>query len=184
MAGEPIALSGISSSGFPHLHFEFREGSVFRRDAIHPFRYLPYSDTIRHTSEISATSSNGTVWVHVTAPDDELDVIAISVTVEHMGNGAVLDHRLVDFEERNKRYEGDPAILDNPDLDQIILDPRRFTSTSSLYELGVQFYGLNGLGAVRIHACAIDVQGNRACSSQNTAFGPKEYLPIVGRRAD
>lgn len=49
--GQLIGYSGASASGFPHLHFEIRNApgshdpfSTWQRDAIHPFKVLPYPD--------------------------------------------------------------------------------------------------------------------------------------------
>jgi murein DD-endopeptidase MepM/ murein hydrolase activator NlpD len=44
-AGQPIALSGAAVSGFPHLHFEIRQGGRYSRNNTHPWGFLPYQDT-------------------------------------------------------------------------------------------------------------------------------------------
>ncbi|MFB6375282.1 MAG: M23 family metallopeptidase, partial [Bradymonadaceae bacterium] len=43
--GDKIGEVGRSASGFPHLHFEIREGGFYRHHCAHPLSYLPYEQT-------------------------------------------------------------------------------------------------------------------------------------------
>lgn len=178
--GQPVALSGVNVSGFSHLHFEIRK-SVWRKDAVNPWGYLPYSDTVRHTAVITDIRADGVVWVRVSTPPDELDLAAVALTVTQMSDGTVMDTRIIDYEARNLAYNGAPATLDNPDLDNILLVPHPFSSQSSAYVVDIKFHSLRGLGAIRVDACAIDVRGNRVCDAKGGEFGRKVYLPLIVR---
>ncbi len=178
--GDPVALSGISESGFPHLHFEIRDGSLFRKDTINPLRYLPYPDHISHTIAITSIVPTQTVHVQVTTPAVELDVNQITLTVYRLGSNELLVSRVLDYEARNLFYDGDPTILDNPDLDNVIISPHQFVTVSNLYVIDFQFYNLGVTGDVRVAACAIDLQNNSVCVEEVEDFGGNwVYLPFV-----
>ncbi len=179
--GDPIALSGASDSGFPHLHFEIREGGVQRRYAINPLRYLPYADTLAHTVAITEVLPSHAVWVQVTAPETELDVEHVTLTVRSDDGSIQLDQRTLDFDERNLAYDGDPALLDNPDLEQIHVAPHAFTSSSTQYVLDVRFQSLAGSGPVQVEACAVDVHDQSVCTTAQGQFAPltSTMLPTV-----
>jgi len=179
--GQAIALSGISDSGFPHLHFEIRSGSVWREDAVNPLGYLPYPDTITHTVTISDVLPEQAVWVRVTAPGNELDVNQITVTVRNLATNELVDHRIVDYEERNKRYEGAPSELDNPDMEGVFIDPHIFGSATALYVIDLRFHDLLGVGEVEVEACAIDIKGNAVCEATAGNFWMTVHLPMIMR---
>lgn len=179
--GDPVALSGASAgdNGFQHLHFEIREGSFFRRDAINPWRYLPYSDTVRHTAVITHISPQKAITIQVSTPSDELDINEITLAIRSMTDGQLLDSRVLNYETRNKAYGGDPTLLDNPDLENSIIAPHKFNSSSATYVVDVQFYNLNGFGEIEVEVCAIDVKGNPVCSTANGHFPHVLFLPVT-----
>lgn len=178
--GEPIALSGVSDSGFPHLHFEIRDGSVWREDTVNPWRYLPYSDTIRHTIAITEMLNDNAVWVQATTPADELDIQTISITVKDSGSNQILGNRVFDFEAWNKSYNGRPELLDNPDMGNMFIKPHIFVTNSTLYVIDVKFYRLPGQGPVEVIACVLDVNQNEVCTAQQSQFdGLNIYLPGI-----
>ena len=179
--GQPIALSGISATGFPHLHFEIRQGSVWRRDTINPLRYLPYTDTIRHTVAITQILPNQSVWVQVTTPGNELDINQITLTVRSLTTNKVVDNRVLDYEVRNRQYDGDPTLLDMPNLDRVLIHPHRFTSSSTLYVIDFQFHSLRGNGPVSIEACALDLNANAICTTETGLFWNMTWLPTLLR---
>ncbi len=131
--GEPVALSGVGDNGFPHLHFETRQGSVLRQDAVNPYRYLPYTDTIRHTIVISEVQREGAVWLRVTTPADELDLNAVTLTVRSAITGGLLAEFGLDYEARNKKYLGNPAQIDIPDLDGVLIQPLVYATNTPVY---------------------------------------------------
>lgn len=178
--GDPVALSGIGESGFPHLHFEIRR-SASKADAINAYRYLPYTDTVRHTVVITQVVPDHSVWISATTPANELDLNLFTVTVTSQLTGQVLDSRTLDFEARNKAYDGEPTFIDIADHDGILISPARYTTNSTIYGLGVWFHDLLGEGPVLIEACVIDVKDNRQCTTQTGSFTSRLYLPLVNR---
>lgn len=177
--GEPVALSGVGVNGFPHLHFETRQGSVLRQDAVNPWRYLPYTDTLRHTVAITEILAEGGVWLRVTAPADELDFNAVTLTVRSAITGGLLAAPTLDYEVRNKSYLGDPVQLDIPDLDGVFIQPLIYATSTPVYIVDFLFHHLPGLGPVIVEACALDVWANAACDSAEGRFGVQLYLPDV-----
>ena len=178
--GQPVALSGVSDSGFAHLHFEIRQGSFFRRDAVNPLRYLPYPDSLRQTVTITEVQTSAAVWVQATWPADELDVQGVRLRVFGPGQ-QLLDERRLDYEARNLQYLGDPAVLDNPDLDNIFIAPQRFGSASTLYVVNLYFHHLTGSGPVNLEACAIDLRGGEVCTQAAGQFGQRLFLALLRR---
>ena len=100
--GQLIGYSGVSVSGFAHLHFEIRNApgkhdaySTWQRDAIHPLSVLPYHDTQTNNMSVSIDEVNLTnpllPIVKVTASLDnteELDLGKIAVKLyEKDANG-------------------------------------------------------------------------------------------------
>lgn len=177
--GDPVAQSGVGDTGFPHLHFETRQGSVLRQDAVNPYRYLPYTDTLRHTIDITQVLTSGAVWVRVTTPADELDFNMITLTVGSAAGGALYATLVLNYEARNKQYLGDPAQIDIPDMDGVLIQPLIYTTNSPLYVVDVLFHDLPGLGPVAVSACATDVQGNSICDIGSGVFGRQLFLPHV-----
>lgn len=179
--GEAVALSGVGDNGFPHLHFETRRGSVLRQDAVNPYRYLPYTDTLRHTLAITEVLEAGAVWLRVTTPADELDLNAVTLTVRSAITGGLLAESGLDYEARNKKYLGDPAQLDTPDLDGVLIQPLVYATNTPVYVVDFFFHDLPGLGAVHIDACALDVKGNVVCDNSTGVFGRQLFLPQIAR---
>jgi len=179
--GQPVALSGVGDSGFAHLHFELRQGSSFRRDAINPLRYLPYTDTLSHTVAITEIARPNTVWLRAATSASELDLNVFSITVRSALDQRVLDSQVLNYEARNKQYNGDPALIDLPDLDGVLIQPERYTSSSSIYTVSVQFHNLHGAGPVLVDACAIDVHDHAVCATASGAFAYPLFLPMVQR---
>lgn len=177
--GEPVALSGVGDNGFPHLHFETRQGSVLRQDALNPYRYLPYTDSLRHTIAISEVLADGGVWLRVTTPADELDLNAITLTVRSAITGGLLAGSVLDYEARNKKYLGDPAQIDIPDLDGVLIQPLIYATDTPVYVVDFLFHGLPALGPMYIDACALDVKGNAVCDEAAGVFGRQLFLPQV-----
>jgi len=91
--GQLIGHTGLSESGFAHLHFEIRNApgphdplSAWQRDAIHPLQVLPYDDTGTANMRVTIDRVEVTfplkpqVTVSVTLPnDEELDLQRVEV---------------------------------------------------------------------------------------------------------
>jgi len=165
--GDVIGYTGESESGFPHLHFEIREGGLYQKDAVNPFKYLPYDDTVDHTVVI-----NG-VYMHTPGPEDptvtaraivtalrnELDFNRITIMVD---NGSKTDQRTIDFQALNKEMTTveNPEILDKPYINDVCIMPTRFNRYSDDYRIDFVFYGLQGGNSVTLTAEAADVHSN------------------------
>jgi hypothetical protein len=177
--GQPVALSGASVSGFPHLHFEIREGSPNRKDAVNPLNYLPYPGTISHTVAITSVTAAHSVWVRVETPANELDFNRLTVTVRRAGSNELLDTRNIDYEARNRQYNGNPDILDIADLENILIQPQKFNSSSTHYIVLFHFFTLQGSGLVTVEACGYDVKDQAVCATSEGFFSPSIYLPMI-----
>ena len=93
--GQFIGYTGLSVSGFAHLHFEIRNApgphdplSAWQRDAIHPLQVLPYYDTGTANLRVTIDRVEVTVplkpqvTVAVTLPNKaELDLQRVEVAV-------------------------------------------------------------------------------------------------------
>lgn len=86
--GDLLGYTGVSQSGFPHLHFEIRRGGLFQRHALNPLGYLPRVDTGDHTAAVeiadTTTAADGLgrdVVVRISAPEAELDIDAVRLQV-------------------------------------------------------------------------------------------------------
>jgi hypothetical protein len=138
--GEVIGRVGVSASGFPHVHFEIREGDLYRRNCVHPLSYLPYEETggaeIGRLAVTRSEEAARTSFV-VRVPDDELDLRRVGVAVRS-ADGTIEVHEF-DAVQTNGRSE-DPSALDNPDFrDDLRLEPQAFHTDDEWYRLGVEF---------------------------------------------
>ncbi len=87
--GELIGYTGVSDSGFAHLHFEIRNSpsfdyySAWQRDAIHPLHVLPYSDSSVPSISFDAVDTRipNSPVVQVTISTPRLDVTGIVLLI-------------------------------------------------------------------------------------------------------
>ncbi len=184
--GELIAYSGTSENEnrFPHLHFEIRNGSVYQRDTVNPFQYLPYDDGLNHSVAISgvylhpAGSGNTTATVRaiVTSPRSELDFNAITLTVN---STARTEQRTVDFQALNQEMTTleNPAILDDPYIHDVCIMPARFNTTTAQYRIDFVFYGLRGSNGVTLISEASDVHANVVSATTGQTMGDFSISP-------
>ncbi|MBB5189129.1 MULTISPECIES: M23 family metallopeptidase [Zhongshania] len=91
--GDLIAYTGVSASGFSHLHFEVRDAnpadlySRWQRDAVHPLRVLPYSRNQSNPmtvafSEVQSLGGNAmqvSLRIEQAAAAERLDLAKVSV---------------------------------------------------------------------------------------------------------
>jgi hypothetical protein len=144
-AGEILGESGISSSGFAHLHFAIREEWVNKRDAIHPLTYLPYAD--QGPPQMDAYWQQGQLQVNVSVGNQELDLLQLKIS------GEEVDFNL-NFDELNHATE-EPDDLDN---DTLILNGVEMTIIPESYssgqprEYGFQFRFQNETGDLVVEA--------------------------------
>ena len=107
--GELIGLSGISTSGFAHLHFEVRDGGTTQFDTQNPFNYLDSLDSPPTTPTLIGANldpSGGLVAFDFDTPRIELDIDGMqldwnsittnysfdSITMENGNSVVALDH--------------------------------------------------------------------------------------------
>lgn len=86
--GDLLGYTGVSQSGFPHLHFEIRLGGLFQRHAQNPLAFLPRIDTGDHTAAVEVTDTTTAadglgrdVIVRISAAEAELDIDAVRLQV-------------------------------------------------------------------------------------------------------
>lgn len=170
-AGEVIGLSGIGDSGFPHLHFEVREGSADQESAVHPLRRLALAEAPAPSIAILAVDDADpaavAVEVEVRVSGEDPALWQVELATRDRGTSAALDARLVDFEEWTRRYTSseDPGLIDTPELEGILLDPAPFSEESAEYVLRVRFSGLLAAGQpgdLEVTATARDLRGRSA----------------------
>ena len=161
--GDVIGLSGTGDSGFPHLHFEMRSGSLWRKDSVNPFRFLPYFNTATHTVQIANVNMNNpaspVISIMVSSSRQELDINIVEIAVFDAGNNMLLSQGICNLEQTNLKYNGDPKLLDNPDLDGVKISPAKFNGTSPMYQIEFQFHNLVGAPHIRVEAKALDIWG-------------------------
>lgn len=169
--GDVIGRVGVPGSGFPHVHFEIREGDVYRRNCVHPLSYLPYVDTGGgEIGRVAVTRSEGdgrTSFV-VRLPDDELDMRRVGVAVR--APDGTVEVAEFDAVRSNGHYEA-PSVLDSPDFrNDLRLDPRVFNTADDWYRLGVEFRELAIEPETAVMVFAEDVGGRQvrefACPSE------------------
>lgn len=167
--GEVIGASGTGDSGFAHLHFEVRAGSLWRKSCVNPFRYLPYTDTAGLTVHLTnvelADPALPLVIALVESPREELDLDRIEVATYNALDGQLLSQQAWDLEEINSKYNGDPKTLDNPDLDGVVVSPARFHAGAPVYQIEFRFHALSGAPQLKVEVKVFDIWGNTATAS-------------------
>ena len=166
--GDVIGMSGTGDSGFSHLHFETRT-SVWRKDCVNPFRYLPYLNTASHTVQVTnidaSNPASPVVTARVMAQREELDFNRVEVQVFDAATNQPLSQQAWDLEQINLKYNGDPKLLDNSDLDGAFVTPARFNGTTSMYEIEFRFHALTGAPHIRVEVKALDIWGQAATAT-------------------
>jgi len=96
-------------AAYPHLHIEFRKGSIHEKNSVHPLRYLPYSDTSNFTAPVvnrfnrlSALMAARLLFTAISRLEGDLRRVEVDLK-----NGAtLLGTRVVDFNEKLTVNEG------------------------------------------------------------------------------
>jgi len=165
LQGDFIGTVGASKSGFKHLHFEIRDGGLNQYHCVHPFGWLPYTDTIAHSVTIDDVNvldpQHPVVSLTVTLPPHELDLNRVEVKVYEIvkRRRTLVDTQSFDMNEWNSQYT-DASILDNPDMNGILVSPTHFNASKSEYSVSFQFHNLSGGKKIEVEASATDVHGN------------------------
>ncbi len=158
------AVGNTGTTEFMHLHFEIRlTASNYPTSTRNPMDYLPRTDVTTPTIRIGWLNSDPiyspTVSLVITAARTELDVNAITVTLRDRTTGAVLDEKLVDFNQRT------PTGADTLIANGVELQPSHFSTTTVEYELTANFT-LNGTDAATLTAEVADLAGHTASVTQ------------------
>ena len=169
--GELVAYSGVGPlSGFPHLHFEIRDGGRWQKDAVHPLSYLPYQDTANLTlrvieAELDRDANQIELAVRVIAPRSETDFTGVSAEVLDSADRVVVRHSF-DMEAWNAAYTPKRAPnrhLDDRDFNGFTIHPARFSTRTPTYEIIFRFNALAipvGASPHRVVIEAVDLGGN------------------------
>jgi hypothetical protein len=119
-AGQVLGETGVSGSGFAHLHFAIREEGVNKIHASHPMTYLPYVD--EGPPQIEAYWEGEQFKVNVTVGKQELDFLELEIV------GVGVDFHL-NFDELNHATQE----TDDLDVDTLIMDGAEMTILPGTY---------------------------------------------------
>jgi len=168
--GDVIGYSGMSDSGFEHLHFEIRDNGYYQMYCVHPMYAMPYVNT--YAPEVSIDNvdlsdpESPVVEVTVTVVTNELDLAAIEVCVyEDTGSGIFsyeeIDYHRLDF--MHWTYLHTPTetghandYLDTANIFGVEISPAEFSSSYGTWEISV---------TIRVYA--EDVEGLYSCVGSN-----------------
>lgn len=179
--GQPVALSGKSASGFPHLHMEIRRGSNYQKNSLHPLSFLAYPDQGGPTIAIESLSRNKpestSAKVYVELPPDQLDLVRVEIILMSTTNGEEIARHDFDMETWNQEF--DRKDMDNGSFNGVVVTPARFNRKSKVYRIDFDFNDLDTSGFegdIKATAVATDARGN-----QSTAHFPaaKETDPAI-----
>jgi hypothetical protein len=164
-AGDVIGKVGKTGTfaAIPHLHFEVRDGGVFRDFAKNPLGYLPRRvNQAPIITALSIAPAGGTAKVSVTienapdactrAPDCDLDLNQVVLRIRDAG-GTEMDARTVDFNARLN------VAGDNPEVHNILIGPEPFNRFDSIYRWKMVFKSLPVVSPGSYEVQAIDVLG-------------------------
>ncbi len=163
-----VGMTGMFAS-IPHLHFEVRDGGVLRDFAKNALGYLPRTvNQAPVITALSVTPTGGTAEVSVTienapdacalAPDCDLDLNQVVLSIRDAG-GTEIDARMVDFNERVN------VARENPEVNNILIDPAPFNRFDSTYRWTVVFKVLPAISPGSYEVLAIDVAGLSASAA-------------------
>lgn len=161
--GQVIGESGVSESGFPHLHFEIREGGIYSSNTTNPWKYLPYNDTVdaHQIRDINLTKA-GETWnisVQTATPNTELDFNRVEV--ELRAQGVVVQVLVFDFVAFSSSIN-DISDLDDPVRDGLVITPHIFNARTPFAVWDLTFYAVPASTSVTsIVVNAYDIMGNK-----------------------
>jgi murein DD-endopeptidase MepM/ murein hydrolase activator NlpD len=151
--GQQVALSGIAESGFPTLHFEIRAGTYLQDHCVHPLHYLPSpSDP---PPEIALGKIDDTdpakvsVEVRVSQPRTTPDLLEVSIATSDRATGAAIEERVFNIDDWNRKYspKDNPTLADDPDLEDLHIEPAKFNLEAPTYDFRFVFNKLQPAGS-------------------------------------
>ncbi|MEO0514756.1 MAG: M23 family metallopeptidase [Planctomycetota bacterium] len=164
--GQPVALSGKSESGFPHLHMEIRRGSNYQKNALHPLAFLDYPDhggpDVTIESLDRSDPENTSAQVYVELPLDQLDLVRVEIILMSAADDREIARHTFDMEAWNQEF--DRKSLDQASFNGVVVDPARFNRKSETYRIDFDFNQLNTSDFeddIKAKAIATDARGNQ-----------------------
>lgn len=169
--GQLIGCSGASiasGTGFEHLHFEIRKGSMKSRACEVPFLYLPYDDTANNlivgVEEVVRAGDMVNVTIHVSQPKSELDLVEFGIYIQ--GNDGNTAEQSFNLNERNRANTGPPENMDNPQQGNVGLYATRFNANYDVANYTIVFSNVAINGGDMVVGYALDARGNRVVSTK------------------
>jgi hypothetical protein len=108
--GSPLAQNaligtvGMDGATYTHCHFEIRRGCPTHDNAVHPLRYLPYTDSANFSPPVAdrfnLKAGGMAARLLFDAPDKNQGDLA-RVEVDLLQGAALLGQRIVDFDDRS-----------------------------------------------------------------------------------
>lgn len=107
--GQVIGTVGDDGAKYPHLHFEFRKGTLKERGSVHPLSYLPYTDTANFSPPVADRFNRFESLMAARlffGANDRLEGDLKRVEVELKSGDTLLECRFVDFDNKDTVNEG------------------------------------------------------------------------------
>jgi hypothetical protein len=107
--GQVIGMVGDDGANYPHLHFEFRKGTLKERGSVHPLCYLPYPDTANFSPPVADRFNRlGSLMAArlLFGANCRLEGDLKRVEVELKSGDTLLECRFVDFDNKDTVNEG------------------------------------------------------------------------------
>ena len=172
--GDLIALSGYGESGFPHLHFEIRDGRPEQDHCVHPLHMLPTPSWLAPQVAIGTVQGDGpgevSVDVTIEIPGLFPTLKRVEIVTADRATGATLEERVFDVDEWNQEFTSldGPDEADDPNHKYIHVDPAMFNVDTPVYSLRLRFGDLKGNDAsddFHVTVRASDVHGNESVAT-------------------
>jgi len=107
--GQVIGTVGKDDATYPHLHFEFRKGTLKEIGSVHPLGYLPYADTCNFSPPVSDRFNRlGSLMAArlIFNASSKLEGDLKRVEVDLNQGDTLLECRFVDFDNKKTINEG------------------------------------------------------------------------------
>lgn len=101
--GQVIGAVGDDDATYPHLHMEFRRGTVKQVGSVHPLAFLPYADTANLSPPVSDRFNRLDAFMAARlafVADSKLEGDLRRVEVDLRRGGRLLTTRVVDFDDK------------------------------------------------------------------------------------
>jgi len=134
--GQMIGYSGISFTGYAHLHFEIRQApgnhdrfSNWQRDSQHPFAFLDYQDTNTENIDLSITNVNRS---NPMAP-----IVSVNI---NQARSVEFDLNRVEIEVRQNQVAGESLLVNQTNYQTVGNTPE-----NSPYDVNPPFFDMQRL---------------------------------------